>query len=118
MLLEMMVIEYATPREDTQAVLQPLVLALLMLVARQYKCSHPVSCGGFLPDQIIRHMGEHADTVTLKELAKHFAYHPNYISTLLRRKTGKSFSEILLELRMARALSLLRGTGLPVEKLP
>lgn len=62
-------------------------------------------------------MGEHTDAVTLKDIAKHFSYHPNYISTLLRREIGKSFSEILLELRMERALSLLKGTSLSIEKI-
>ncbi len=43
-----------------------------------------------------------------KDIAKHFSYHPNYISTLLHRETGKSFSKILLEQRMERAVSLLK----------
>ena len=45
------------------------------------------------------------------------SYHPNYISTLLHREVGKSFSEILLEQRMERAVCLLRGTNLPVEEI-
>ena len=117
MLLDMMVSEYANPREDTQDILQPIVLTLLMLVARQYKHSNPVSGDARLSDQIVRYMGEHTDAVTLKDIAKHFSYHPNYISTLLRREIGKSFSEILLELRMERALSLLKGTSLSIEKI-
>lgn len=40
-------------------------------------------------------MSEHFDSVTLKDIAKHFSYHPNYVSTLLHRELGKSFSEIL-----------------------
>ena len=116
-LLDMMVIEYANPKEDTQDILQPLVLTLLMLVARQYKLSNPDLGDERLSDRIVHYMGEHTDAVTLKDIAKHFSYHPNYISTLLRREIGKSFSEILLELRMERALSLLRGTSLAIEKI-
>lgn len=117
MLLDMMVIEYAHPKEDTQALLQPLVLTLFMLVARQYKRLNAVSSGTRLSDRIVRYMGEHMDTVTLKDIASSFAYHPNYISTLLRRDIGKSFSEILLELRMGRAVSLLNGTNLSIENI-
>lgn len=62
-------------------------------------------------------MGEHFDTVTLKDIAKRFSYHPNYISTLLHRELGKSFSEILLEQRMERAVILLRGTNLPINEI-
>ena len=38
-------------------------------------------------------------------------------ATLLRRDIGKSFSEILLELRMGRAVSLLNGTNLSIENI-
>lgn len=116
-LLEMMVIEYANPQDDTQAILQPMVLTLLMMVARQYKLSIPVPKNEKLSDKIVRYMSEHSDVVTLKDISKQFSYHPNYISTLLRREIGKSFSEILLEQRMERAAFLLRGTNLSVEEI-
>lgn len=116
-LLEMMVIEYANPQEDTQAILQPMVLTLLMMVARQYKRSIPVPKDERLSDKIVRYMGEHSDAVTLKDLSKYFSYHPNYISSLLHREIGKSFSEILLEQRMERAAFLLKGTSLSVEEI-
>lgn len=116
-LLELMVIEYANQQEDTQNILQPIVLTLLMQVARQYKFSNPAPSNKKLSDKIVYYIGEHTDNVTLKDIARHFSYHPNYISTLLRRELGKSFSEILLELRMDRANSLLKGTGLSIEKI-
>lgn len=116
-LLEMMVIEYADPQEDTQTILQPMVLTLLMMVARQYKRSIPVPKDERLSDKIVRYMGELSDVVTLKDISKHFSYHPNYISTLLHREIGKSFSEILLEQRMERAAFLLKGTNLSVEEI-
>ena len=50
-----------------------------------------------------RHFWEHA--------------HPNYISTVQRRETGRTFSEIPLEKQMERAAILLKGTSLPVEKI-
>lgn len=55
--------------------------------------------------------------VTLKQVAAHFAYHPNYISGLLRKQTGRSFSEILLDLRMRRAALLLQNSTLSVEEI-
>ena len=116
-LLEMMVIEYANPQEDTQDILQPMVLTLLMQVARQYRRSNPVSEDDRLSSRIVRFIGEHTDVVTLKAISTHFFHHPNYISTLLRRETGKSFSEILLEFRMERAISLLKATDLSIEKI-
>ena len=103
--------------EDTQTILQPMVLTLLMMVARQYKRSIPVPTDERLSDKIVHYMGEHSDVVTFKDIFKHFSYHPNYISTLLHREIGKSFSEILLEQRMERAVFLLKGTNLSVEEI-
>lgn len=40
----------------------------------------------------------------LKNIAAHFNYYPNYISSLLHRETGRKFTEILLEKRMERAV--------------
>ncbi len=114
-LVEMMVEEYAEPREDTQAVLQPLALALLMLAARCRRSSAPAPADETPAGKIIRYMSEHAGAATLKGIAAHFSYHPNYVSGLLRRATGRTFSEMLLEQRMRRAASLLCGTRLPVE---
>ena len=114
-LLEMMVMEYASPQEDTQNILKTLVMALLMHIARQYRLAKLPGEEGSLSQQILRYMSEHTDAVSLKDIAAHFSYHPNYISALLHRELGKTFSQLLLELRMERASLLLKGTDLPIE---
>ena len=116
-LLELMIVEYAAPQENTQDVLKSLTLALLMLVARQYARTYPATKADNLAQKIVQYIGEHFDTVTLKEVAAHFSYHPNYISGYIRRETGKSFSEIVLEQRMERAAALLKGTDLSIEDI-
>lgn len=116
-LLEMMVVEYAHQQPDTQDVLRPLVLALLMIVARQFTASNSTQPTQSLADKIVQYMGEHSDVVTLKDIAAQFSYHPNYISTLLHRELGKSFSQLLLEQRMERAVALLKGTNLPINEI-
>ena len=119
-LLEMMVIEYADKKEDTQLILKPMVLSLFMLIARRYRLEkekNRSSTPNTLAEQILRYINAHPETVTLKEVAAHFSYHPNYISTLLRKELGKTFSEIVLELRMDRAVILLKGTTLSIEEI-
>ena len=117
-LLEMMVIEYANRQEDTQVVLKSLTLSFLIQIARQYVNTNREPANKSLSEKIVQYIGEHVDTVTLKEIAKHFSYHPNYVSTLLHREVGKSFSEILLELRMERAVILLKGQNCRLKKFP
>ncbi|MBR1670989.1 MAG: helix-turn-helix domain-containing protein [Butyrivibrio sp.] len=50
-------------------------------------------------------------------VATHFNYHPNYISSLLHRETGRKFTEILLEKRMERAVLLMKHTTLSIEEI-
>lgn len=116
-LLELMVMEYADKKKGTQDILRPLVLALMMYVARKYKEENIQPEEGRLSEQIVRYMGEHPETVTLKEIAANFSYHPNYISSLLRRELGKTFSELLTQQRMERATALLGRTNLSIEEI-
>lgn len=116
-LLELMIVEYADRQENTQDIQKSLTLALFMQVARQYAKSNPETAQETLSEKIIQYIGEHFDTATLRNIAAHFSYHPNYISGYLRQKTGKSFSELLLEQRMERAAALLKGTTLSIEEI-
>lgn len=116
-LLEMMVMEYADKKEDTQAVLKPMVLSMFMLLARQYRKEKPKEKASSLSEEILQYISEHGDAVSLKEVAAHFSYHPNYISSLIHKETGKTFSSLLLEKRMSRARTLLTNTDLSVEEI-
>lgn len=116
-LLDMMVIEYAYRQEDTQNILKPLVLTLFMQIARQYMHSNPTKKSDKLSDGMVQYISEHFDSITLKDLSIQFSYHPNYISALLLKETGKSFSQLLLEQRMERAESLLKTTSLSIENI-
>ena len=82
---------YANRREDTQDVLKPLALALLMQVARQYADDERADAAPVgTAELMVRYLGEHVDTVTLSALAARFSYHPNYVSTLLSAKLPPS----------------------------
>ncbi|MCD7927620.1 MAG: helix-turn-helix transcriptional regulator [Oscillospiraceae bacterium] len=105
------------PRKNTQEILKSLTLTLMMQVARQYQKAGSNKPTQTLSEKIAGYIGEHIDTVTLQEVAEHFSYHPNYISTLLPKQIGKTFSQLLLEQRMERAAALLRGTALPVSQI-
>ena len=65
----------------------------------------------------MQYINSRPESVTLKEIAAHFSYHPNYISALLHKELGKTFSEIVLEKRMDKAVILLKGTDLSIEEI-
>jgi len=116
-LLELMVIEYADRKEDSQLILKPMVLTLFMHIARRYRLEKPSDASDKVSDKILRYISSHPESVTLKELASQFSYHPNYISTLIHNETGKTFSDLVLEKRMERAVILLNGTTLSIEEI-
>ena len=113
----MMVVEYADKGEDTQRILKSMLQTLLLEIARRYRIEKSGNTPKTLAEQIIDYMGDHSDVVTLKDIAAHFSYHPNYISALLHRETGRKFTEILLEKRMERAVLLMKNTSLTIEEI-
>lgn len=115
-LLELMVMEYADRREDTQRILKSMLQTLLLEIARRYRIEKTGIVPRSVSEQILDYMGDHSDVVTLKDIAAHFNYHPNYISSLLHNETGRKFTEILLEKRMERAVLLMKNTPSPLKR--
>ncbi len=117
MILEMMVMEYADRKEDTQRILKSMLQTLLLEIARRYRIEKTGASPKSVSEQILDYMEDHSDVVTLKDIAAHFHYHPNYISALLHRETGRKFTEILLKKRMERAVLLMKNTTLSIEEI-
>jgi len=49
-------------------------------------------------------------TVTLNSLARIYNYSPSYLSGLIREQYGRSFSDIITEVKMKHAIRLLQTT--------
>lgn len=67
--------------------------------------------------EIVEYMDAHLQTVTLKSTAEHFHYHPNYLSSYMKKHSGKNFQEILTDLRLVQAKYYLTSTDLPVSQI-
>jgi two-component system response regulator YesN len=64
--------------------------------------------------RLIGYMKSHyAQNLTLNDAAGIANMSPSYLSTMFKRETGKSFIELLTEIRMEKAAELLRQTDLP-----
>ena len=106
-----MVTEYAFRQPDTQNILKPLVLAFLMQIIRQYTRNQPTAATSTLSEQILQYMNPNIGHISLKEIAAHFSYHRNYLSTVIRKELGKSFSELLLEQRKDEKIGMAASGG-------
>jgi AraC family transcriptional regulator, melibiose operon regulatory protein len=54
---------------------------------------------------------------TLTSMAKHFNFHPNYLSNLLKKGTGKSFKDLLQLQKISKAGLMLVNSNLPIPEI-
>ncbi|WP_156158041.1 helix-turn-helix transcriptional regulator [Gordoniibacillus kamchatkensis] len=58
-----------------------------------------------------------ADELHLSELAEELCVTPNYLSRLFRQETGRSFSDYLSDMRMEKAMELLKSSTLKIYQI-
>lgn len=78
----------------------------------RYYASRGKGREGMALPAIMEYIAQNFYTLTLEELAGHFHYSSTYMSRLVQRMTGRSFREIVTELKMNEAKELLEHTGL------
>ncbi|NWL87628.1 MULTISPECIES: response regulator [unclassified Paenibacillus] len=57
------------------------------------------------------------ENITLKDIAQQFSFSPNYLGYLFKEEVGKSFSEVLITMRMERARELLKDPTLKIYEV-
>lgn len=67
--------------------------------------------------RILAYIKKHCQTVTLKECAEHFHFNSQYLSSLLKKHTNRTFSAVLTEERMKVAAEMLGKTDKPVKEI-
>lgn len=66
---------------------------------------------------LLNYLEENYMTCTLASTAAHFNFHPNYLSSLIKKTTNKSFKELILIQRLTRASILLENTNMPIYEI-
>lgn len=67
--------------------------------------------------QIIGYIEEHFKTITLQMVSEHFHFSQGYCSRLIKEYTGKSFTQIVQDLRFQRACSLLTTSNINIMEI-
>lgn len=105
-------------RQDFSAsILESSLTILFALLAREYKTMYQISETPSKDCQIydiLTYIEQNCTDVTLELLSRQFPYTPAYLSRLIKKHTGKSFSEIVQSQRMARVVQYLTSTTLPI----
>lgn len=66
---------------------------------------------------IILHVQNNCKTATLTSTAEHFHFHPNYLSSTIKKFTGRKFTDILQEAKLKKALILLKSSDISVSEI-
>lgn len=66
---------------------------------------------------IIEYINQNFKDITLKSLAQIFKYNPNYLSTLIRKEAGKTFSELVRDAKLQNACFLLLNTDYSINDI-
>ena len=67
--------------------------------------------------QILDYIRENCTSATLNEMAQHFHYTPNYLTRLIKMRTGRNCKDIMKEAKLQKALSLLTNSQLPIGEI-
>ena len=91
---------------------------LFLRLLKNHK-SHIISGSGSLKHEtrittIMSYAEAHCEMITLEALAARYNYSYNYLSAMIKNHYGHSFNEIMAEVKMNKAASLLRSTGLSI----
>ncbi len=66
---------------------------------------------------LLQYLYDNHKNITLNELADHFSYSPRNISRLIKKYTGQTFTELVSNIKLREATSLLTGSVLSIEKI-
>ena len=72
---------------------------------------------GLLIYEILADIEKHYSDISLSDLAQKYYFHPNYLSSLIKEETGKTFSELLLSSRLRHACIYLAQTNMQVQEI-
>lgn len=65
----------------------------------------------------LHYIEEHYNDCTLTSMASHFGFHPNYLTSLLKKGTSKSFKDLLQLQRLNRAALYLSNSDMPIPDI-
>jgi AraC-like DNA-binding protein/mannose-6-phosphate isomerase-like protein (cupin superfamily) len=116
-----MLYEYRTAPRYASQMLNSLLSAFFILLMRSYADSAQNMLCTDAPSRdivsILEYLQANCSTLSLSDLARHFAYSDRQMSRLLRANTDKTFTELQQQLRLEKACHLLRNTTHPIQEI-
>jgi YesN/AraC family two-component response regulator len=122
-IFRIMLCEYYDFGENSKTIIETCLVLLLEYLSRKSTFETNMTEKGkrqrseLKPETILDFISENYQDCSLESLEKHFRFNSHYLSTYLKKTTGKPFKEILIEEKMSHAKLLLDSTELPVTAI-
>lgn len=119
--LQSLMLTYCTPSLYSKNVMN-LELSLLMLKLLQHfshstKLAYNSSSLSSRVSGIMSYVENHYTEVTVQDVAKKFGYAPDYLNQTFKAATGHTLGETIRNLKMQKALSLLKNSDMSVQEI-
>lgn len=114
-------LEYENKSRYYREVLNSQLISFFARMLRRYEnnCELPPSFkkGDMKSLELIRYMHDNYQNITLNSVAEEFHYTPQHTSRLIKSTTGYTYTQLLKEIRLERAKSLLRDTSITIQDI-
>ena len=111
--------EYYAPQICSDKMVDAYMVLLFCEILRQYRnqaFSNLPNVRWRIVD-ILEYIENNYLTATLQSTARHFGFQPNYLSSCIKKETGRTFKELLILQRMYQASFYLTNTEMPVYEI-
>lgn len=120
-LLLYMLSQQSEKKQHYSFVLEGLLMTFFSYLVQNYENTIEFSSGESLLNnrmiEIENYMRQNYKTCTLQNTADYFYLNPSYLSTIVRKQTGFTFSFIIRRIKMENAAEMLTKTNLKVEQI-
>lgn len=89
---------------------------LLRIYKRNSLSQHAVNKNTILIT-ILQYLETNYQTVSLKSAADHFNFNPTYLGNYIKKKTGRTFKELIIRQKLTQACFYLTNTELPIYEI-
>lgn len=111
--------EYYDPQLCSDRAIDACIVLLCCEILRHYRDQTFSACSNDANQivKILEYIEKNYLTTSLQSAAAYFGFHPNYLSSYIKKQTGYSFKELMIFQRMYQASFLLINTDIPIYKI-
>ncbi|MEK3869476.1 AraC family transcriptional regulator [Paenibacillus sp. FSL M7-0831] len=119
-LVENLLCEYYDPSFSAKDIINAYMILIFAELLRYYQTENNTRSNSSNKTyilEILQYIEENYQRCTLNSTADKFAFHPNYLSRVIKKDTGKSFKQLLQEQKLNQACFLLENTSKTLEEI-